>query len=131
MKHLRGINESLGNGEETFNVKFEHFDVNVYGMPDDWGDRDLSMEENGTIEWKLSMNLNNQGIEWFSVSVPRIEFNAIFLEDDEEIDFVVEDPKTELLNITQSFYVNAIEVDMEGSKDPKDWKVEVSFGNPT
>jgi len=70
MKHLKGINESLGNGEQEFTQDFD-----VMGM--------------------------------FS--------------DDEEIEFEIQDNiETELYNITQSFYPESIEVDMNNSTDSKD-----------
>lgn len=131
MKHLRGINESLGNGEQEFTQDFDgSFDVTVDNIPSDWEDRELNITENGKIKWNLSLNLNNKGIEWFGTSVRQIIFMGMF-SDDEEIEFEIQDNiETELYNITQSFYPESIEVDMNNSTDSKDWAVKVFFGNP-
>jgi hypothetical protein len=132
MRHLKGINESLGNGEQEFEQKFDgSFDVEVDGMPSDWSARDLNITENGKIKWNLSLNLNSKGIEWFGTSVRQIIFFGMF-DDDEEIEFEIQDNiETELYNITQSFYPSNIEVNMNNSTDSNDWKVKVYFGNPT
>lgn len=131
MRHLKGINESLGNGEQEFSQDFDRsFDVDVSNMPSDWEERDLNIGENGKIKWNLSLNMNSRGIEWFGTSVTQIVFFGMF-EDDEEIEFEIQDDiETELYNITQSFYPYVIEVDMTNSTDSKDWKVKVYFGNP-
>jgi len=130
VKHLRRIYESFGNGEETFEIDFDGIDVDVSGMPQEWEDRDLNIGENGKMRWGLSMNLNSRGIEWFATSVSQIVFFGMF-DDDEEIELERQNGiETELYNITQSFYVHTIEVNMNDSKDPEDWDVKVYFGNP-
>lgn len=132
MKHLKGINESLGNGEQEFSQKFDgSFDVTVDNMPSEWKDRELNITENGKLTWNLSLNLNSKGIEWFGTSVKQIVFFGMF-SDDEEQEFEVQDNiDTELYNITKSFYPDNITVDMNSSTDVADWNVKVYFGNPS
>ena len=131
MKHLKGINESLGNGEQDFAQDFDgSFNVEVDNMPSDWEERELNITENGKIKWNLSLNMNSKGIEWFGTTVRQIVFFGMF-DNDEELEFEVQDNiETELYDITQSFYPYVIEVDMADSTDVKDWKVKVYFGNP-
>lgn len=130
MKHLKGINESLGDGTQEFVNDFTGIDVTADNLPNDWVEKDLKIGENGRLNWFLSINMNKGGIEWFSTTVKQIIFFGSF-ENDEEIEFEVQDNvETELYDITQSFYPTNIEVDMKDSKDPQDWKVKVYFGNP-
>jgi len=130
MKHLKSINETLGDGTQEFVNNFTNIDVTADNMPQYWKDRDLNIGENGRIKWSLTINMSKRGIEWFSTAVKQIVFFGSF-EDDEEIEFEVQDNvETELYDITDSFYPNAIEVNMKKSLDVQDWTVKVYFGNP-
>lgn len=127
MKHLKNINESFGNGEEEFEATLDSADIHVSGMPEAWSDRDLSI--GAKLKWRLTLNLNKSGIEWFATSVRQIIFFGHF-EDDEEMEFEIQEAETELYDITKSFYAHSIELDMKDSNDVGDWEVKVYFGNP-
>lgn len=131
MKHLKGINESIGDGSQDFECDFDGIDFNVSNEPKEWSDRELNITENGKLKWNLSMNYNKRGVEWFGVSVSQLVFLGSF-ENDEEIEFEIQDSiDTDLYDITKSFYPTYIDVDMKNNKDPADWSVKVYFGNPT
>lgn len=125
MKHLR-LYESAP-GDMQFSSDLDGVDIEVEGMPAEWSDRGLSIS-GGRIKWTLSMNVNKRGIEWFSTSVPQLVLFGNF-DDDDEIEFELQNVDTELYNITESLYPTFIKLDMSDSSDSSGWDVKTYFGN--
>lgn len=92
----------------------------------------------GTVNWTIEMNHNKRGIEFGEASIKSMELTL------EMEDKISGEESTDTISLSESdfdsgairtelngfpLYVSSIEIQMNGSSDPKMWKITLNIGN--
>lgn len=130
------VNESYGEGTETFAYEMTHQDVTTFNDPEEFGD---IMGLKATIHYKAEIEHSRYGIEDIIFSVESVllswESRVFSPEDvdgdhpmDEDKHFNVEHPNVKIEKHSLPFYPSDMTIDFHRSAEPSKWTFEIQFG---
>lgn len=125
------LQESLGEGKESFEDKLDSKEVTFENLPKEWEDVEVKSCE---VKFTTSLEVRKYGIEDIDFTLESIDISYIVtIEGEEETRYLRYSPSPEKVQIDKldkfPYYAHDIVINMYEQEDEKNFFITISFGN--